>query len=63
MAVVVVPAVPPTSIVPLEVIVNSSLAAHVSLEVVEEEIVALQSPAHAGPPYKNKQKTINKTFP
>ena len=45
MAVVVVPAVLPTSIVPLEVIVNSSLAAHVSLEVVEEEIVVSQSPA------------------
>ena len=47
MAVVVVPAVPPTSIVPSEVIVNSSLAAHVSLAVVEDEIVVLQSPAQA----------------
>ena len=53
MAVVVVPAVPPTSIVPSEVIVNSSLAAHVSLEVVEEEIVVLQSPAQAELLYKN----------
>ncbi len=28
-----------------QVIVNSSLSAHVSLEVVEDEIVVLQSPA------------------
>ena len=62
MAVVVVPAVPPTSIVPSEVIVNSSLAAHVSLEVVEDEIVVLQSPAQAELLYKNKQKTISSNF-
>ena len=47
MAVVVVPAVPPTSIVPSEVIVYSSPAVQVSLAVVEEEIVVLQSPAQA----------------
>ena len=62
MAVVVVAAVPPTSIVPSEVIVNSSLAAHVSLEVVEVEIVVLQSPAQAELLYKNKQKTISSNF-
>ena len=62
MAVVVLFAVPPTSIVPSEVIVNSSLAAHVSLEVVEDEIVVLQSPAQAELLYKNKQITINSNF-
>ena len=62
MAVVVVPVLPPTSIVPSEVIVNSSLAAHSSLEVVEEEIVVLQSPAQAELLYKNKQKTISSNF-
>ena len=40
--------------------VKVSLSAHSNWEVVADEIVVLQSPAHAGPPYKNKQRIINK---